>query len=329
MSRRYALLARPVRVLSAAWVSCATSLLASCSTSSDTMSAAQRAALRPGIVATVGTLEITAATVAEFAGRTNVAPKIALDRAITDALFASAAARENIDDTPAVRAAIRARLARAALEQLDDEAHQGEPTDAEITQATERHFVELDRPEAFRVIHALVRLPEKADAATVARARSLGERLLGEVARAKDEGDFRARAEALTDRGGLDVVVETLKPVAADGRVVDVAHPSPDIDTYVLPFAQAVARLTQPGQKSGIIASEFGFHVAMLLDRTPAMSVPFAERKERLHGEIITSRARRSKAALLERLAAATPVIIERSADPLLATVAISDHEAR
>jgi hypothetical protein len=272
------------------------------------MSASQRATLRPGVVATVGTLEITAATVAEFAGRTNVAPKIALDRAIADALFASAAEREHLDGTLAARAAIRARLARAALEELDDEAHRGEPTDAEIAQATE--------------------LPEKADAAITARAHALAERLLGEVAHAKDEPDFRARAEALTDRGGLDVVVETLKPVAADGRVVDVAHPSPDIDTYVLPFARAVARLTEPGQKSGIITSEFGFHVAMLLDRTPALSVPFAERRERLRGEVITARARRSKAALLERLAVATPVTIERSADTMLATVA-TDHEAR
>jgi len=292
------------------------------------MSASQRATLRPGVVATVGTLEITAATVAEFAGRTNVAPKIALDRAITDALFANAAEREHVDETPAVRAALRARLARAALEQLDDEAHRGEPSDAEIAQATERHFVELDRPEAFRVIHALVQLPEKADAATTARAHALAERLLGEVAHAKDEPDFRARAEALTDRGGLDIVVETLKPVAADGRVVDVVHPSPDIDTYVLPFARAVARLTEPGQKSGIITSEFGFHVAMLLDRTPALSVPFAERRERLRGEVMTARAGRAKAALLERLAAATPVTIERSADTLLATVA-TGHEAR
>jgi peptidyl-prolyl cis-trans isomerase C len=327
MSRRVLHLARAASVLTSGWLSCSTSLLASCSTSSDTMSASQRATLRPGVVATVGTLEITAATVAEFAGRTSVAPKIALDRAISDALFASAAEREHIDDTPIVRAAIRARLARAALEQLDDEAHRGEPTDAEIAQATERHFVELDRPEAFRVIHALVELPEKADAATTARARALAERLLGEVARVKDERDFRARAEALTDRGGLEIVVETLKPVASDGRVVDVAHPSPDIDTYVLPFAQAVARLTEPGQKSGIITSEFGFHVAMLLDRTPAMSVPFAERKERLRGEVTTARARQSKAALLERLAAATPVTIERSADTMLATVA--NHEAR
>ncbi|HMI89507.1 MAG TPA: peptidyl-prolyl cis-trans isomerase [Polyangiaceae bacterium] len=302
-------------------------LVASCSSPEPAPPAARASALRPGIVASVGDLDIGTESVARIAAHAEISPRLALEREITDTLFASAALRDRYDETPDVQAAVRARLARAVLRDLYDDAQQSEPSDAEIAAATARHFVELDRPEAFRVVHALVKLPEKADAAITARARSLAERLSEQLAQAKDEQDFGTRAEAPLDRGDLEVVVETLKPVAADGRIVDAAHPSPASDTYVPAFARAASRLTEPGQKSGIVATEFGFHVLMLLERLPPKTVPLDERKRLLHDEIVSERARRLKAELLARLAAATPASVERSAEAVLATVG-KEHEA-
>jgi peptidyl-prolyl cis-trans isomerase C len=301
--------------------------LASCSSGEPTPPPARVSPLRPGIVATVGTFEIAADTVAKTAARAEISPQLALEREIADTLLANAALRHHDDETHAVQAAVRARLARAVLQRLHDEAKQSDPTDTEIADATARHFAELDRPEAFRVVHAVVKVPDKADAATTARARSLAQRLSDQVAPAKDEQDFRVRAEALPDRGNLEIVVETLKPVAADGRIVDPEHPSPEPETYVAPFARAASRLTEPGQKSGVVPTEFGFHVLMLLERTAPKTVPLEERKRLLRDEIVTERAKRAKAELLARLSAATPTSIERSAESVLATVGQS-HEA-
>lgn len=283
--------------------------------------------LPAGIVARAGPLAISSDAVARAAEARRVSPRTALDEEIRTALFAAAAWRDGYDEAPSTRAALRGRLARAELERLRDESQKTDIADAEVADATARHFVDLDRPEAFRVIHALVHLPEDADAASTARAKALAERVAEQVASALDPDDFKRRAEATPDRGGLELTVESLKPVAADGRVVDLERPSGEPEHYAPPFARAASRLAQPGQKSPVVRTEFGFHVLMLLERYPPKSVPFEERRQMLREEILTERAKRLKRELLGRLSSATPPNVERSADALLTTVGAARRE--
>ena len=251
-----------------------------------------------------------------------MAPKIALDRAITDALFASAAEREHIDEPPP-----SARPSAPASRAPRSNSSTTKPVEAS------RPTPRSPRPPSVTSSSSIARRPFASSTRSSnfpkkptpppprARARSPNA-FSAQVAHAKDEPDFRARAEALTDRGGLDIVVETLKPVAADGRVVDVDHPSPDIDTYVLPFARAASRLTEPGQKSGVVTTR------IRLSRRDAARAHAGHVRPPRRAQGATprtksspTRAGRLKAELLERLAAATPATIERSADTLLATV--------
>jgi len=287
---------------------------------------ASTSTLPAGIVSRSGALSISAQTVASVATALQITPRDALEREIRDAVFANGALARGLDQSSLVGAALRGTLARAVLETIKQEASETEPSDAEIAEVTARHFVELDRPEAFRVIHTVVKVPDKADNAVKLRARAVATRLAERVAMTTDEAEFRRLAESIGDRDGLEVVVETLKPVAADGRVIDVDRPS-DQQTFVLPFARAASRLTQPGQKSGVVATEFGFHAMMLLERIPAHVVPLDERRLLLRDEILTDRAWRLKKELLKRLQSNVATTVERSAEGLLATVDVAGHE--
>jgi hypothetical protein len=289
-------------------------------------------ALPAGALAMVGNNVITEDRVAAVARAENIAPVDAARLEVRDALFASGALARGFADAPAVRAAVRGRLARANLADLYALALREEPSDAEVAEGTARHFVDLDRPESFRVIHAVVTVDEQADALARAKARALAERISERVAKAATAEDFRRAVESVADRDGIQVIVEELKPVAADGRVIDLQHGSQTPATFVAPFASAAARLRNPGQKSGVVSTRFGFHVIMLLEKIPAHTVSLEERRASLRGELSSERAKQKRAELVTQLRAASSPTIERSAADLIATlknVGIDTDETR
>jgi hypothetical protein len=294
--------------------------------SSPNLPAPSNSTLPEGIVAAVGSLPIRVENVAAVARAQQISVREALECEIRDALGAQGALHMGLDQDLLVQAALRGALGRVSLEALKNQAAERELDDTEIAEATAHRFVELDRPETFRVIHAFVKVPKKPDEAWKIRARALAERLAERVAKAADEAEFKNLANSV-DANGLEIGVETLKPVAADGRVVDVDHPTSG-EMYTASFARAASRLTEAGQKSGVISTEFGFHVMMLLDRTPARALPLEERKHLVEGDIMTERAAKLKEELLRQIKSTVSVSVERSADNLLATIDVNRHEA-
>jgi peptidyl-prolyl cis-trans isomerase C len=305
--------------------------------------AAPSGPLASSVAARVGSLEILAETVARIAAVQSIEPARARDLAIRDALFASEAIASGTSDDLPMRAAIRGAHARTLLRDIYATAVRAGPvTDAELREATERRWYELDRPAGSRTVHAVVRLNEKDDAARRARASAIAAAIRAAVAPLSSSAEaaaeppsssaapsspaapppedplialFKARV-ASVPRDGFEIVAEELPPVAADGRVIE-----PGGFTFATEFAVAAAALTRRGELSPPVPSPFGLHVILLLERTPPRAVPAAERRRLVHRDVIAQRARAAEASLLEQLRKQTAV--DPTVDAALALVPV------
>lgn len=273
--------------------------------------------LEAGVVARVGTSDIRSEHIAKIATAQNVSVDEAGREAIRDALFALGAVKEQLTETASIRSAIRASLARAVLAKIAADVSGAPPSDTEVEEATAGHFLELDRPEGFRVIHAVARIAAEADHAAKERVRSVAERVAKAVAGAVDAQDFEIRARGV-DAGGIELRIESLDPVASDGRLL-----VPSGGGLVKPFAAAASQLVSPGDLSPVTETEFGYHVLMLLERTPAKRVPLDQRRTLLRDEIVASRARQATTSLLDRLRKEHAPEVERSAGALMQSLQV------
>ncbi|HTN85579.1 MAG TPA: peptidylprolyl isomerase [Sorangium sp.] len=284
------------------------------------LSTAARGALPlpPDLAARVGATDIPVDAVARIAAAQRVSPAQAADAAIRDALFAAEARGRGLEQDPEVQREIRAVLARRLLHRLKEEAEGAGPvTDDELRIATERHWLELDRPEGYRTVHAVVRLSADAGDATRAKARALAEAIRAAVVSAREvalrseppraagtgqtPSDPAADAFISAAKGvaadGLEVVAQPLPPVTAAGRTL-----TQELQQFDVDFSRAAASLGARGDLSAPVSSSFGVHVIMLLERIPAQVVPVEERRVLVRDEVVTERARSAQAKLLEVL---------------------------
>lgn len=285
--------------------------------------------LEAGTVARVGRELIVGDDVARIAAAQGVGLAAARDLAIRDALFAEQAKADGVDRS--TQLIVDAALARRMLRKLLDDADRAGPvTDEELERVMQRRWLELDRPEGFRVVHAVVRTKENADEATRARAeavaRAVREAVLPVAGTAKstsvvrDQPDlvvdaFKRAAEAVS-RDGFEIKVEQLPPIAADARLI-----SPDGGGVEKSFAEGASMLAARGSLSDIVTTSYGFHVLMLLERIPEARVSLEERRRSVRQEVLWMRAAAARAKLLERLR--PDVLVGRDVDTLLVMVPV------
>lgn len=244
----------------------------------------------------VGALRIDAHAVAALQSRLGLPVDRARELVVEDALLAA----ELVRQAPARAFEVeRVALARALLGALADESTQkGPPTDAEVEALTAARFWELDRPRMVQVEHVVV-LSASDDAGALA----LAQRIASAVADASSDADFESRARAVPS-DGLTVKVETLPPVAADGRAVDPDRPPPGgpaVQQFALEFAQAAQRLERAGQQSTVERSPFGYHVLRALRIIGPHQPSLEERRKLLREEVVEQRARELQLEILDR----------------------------
>jgi peptidyl-prolyl cis-trans isomerase C len=296
-------------------------------------------------VAKVGPRLVRAETVAEIARAQGVDLRAALDVAVSDALLALGAESGPEALRPDVRLGVAGVAAHALLRQLQADTADQPITSEELGRATELRWIDVDRPEGFRTVHALVQVDKQADEATRARARDLGERIraaLGAVVEQAGSSTppvrqgadpFRfdrsaepdpaiavfRRAVSAVDAGGERVRMEALPVVAGDGRIIDRASEPGSV--FVREFAEAAAALQSRGQVSPVVTSPFGYHVIMLLERLPGRHATESERRAELRGDILIDRAKRAHRQLLSELRQRGHVERALNVDALLAQV--------
>lgn len=292
--------------------------------------ASRTAALGSATVARVGDVPILADQVARIAAAQHVSPSEARDLAIRDALFAAEARARGLDADRDLELTANGILARALVRDISEAAEaQGPVTDAELDDVTARHWIDLDRPDAARVVHVLVspkkKAPESARATTPKVAEEIRKALGPAIEKAQQtEAPKEARVEdpvievfrkiaSTVSAADLDVRVEPLAPVVADGRTFVPGQ------TFDAAFAKAAVALGKRGDVSPVIETQFGSHVLLLLERIPGETVPREERRAKVREEVLSLRARAAKEQLVNGLRKSAA--IERNADATLALV--------
>jgi len=275
--------------------------------------APHQAALGGETAARVGLDLIPLSLVSRVAADQRVTVREALQRLIDDAIAANGARGRGLDRSSRASWLQTAARGRWMADRILAEARQGgPPSDDEINEVTARHWREIDRPVAVRVVHALVQKPKASDGGSLTRARALAADLRAAVLAATDTEDFQARAKAVPHPPELDVVVQPLPPFASDGRLTD------GEGGMVPAFATAAHALTAVGETSAVVESPFGWHVIRLAERIPEQRMPMEARRAALTEEAFMMRAHKATEALLETHRAGATVEIPPSSQSLM-----------
>lgn len=130
---------------------------------------------------------------------------------------------------------------------------------ADIQQYYNTHRQQFQVPEQVRVRHILIAVPAKADAKTVAAAQAKAENILKQL---HNGGNFAELAKKYSDDPGSKT---------QGGELGFIQHGA------TVPQFDKTAFSLQPGQTSGVIRTQFGFHILQVEEKQPAHVKPVDE----------------------------------------------------
>nr|WP_136250165.1 SurA N-terminal domain-containing protein [Ningiella ruwaisensis] len=202
------------------------------------------------------------------------------------------------------------KLAYVSLS-LDDLKPRVSVTDEEVANQYEEQKGFYRTPESRSVSHILIEIEDDEDAA-----RSEAQTVIDELNAGQE---FAQLAEQYSD----DIVSAEI------GGSLGEVNPG----DYPEDFEEAVFALTQEGQISGIVETEFGFHIIKLDELTESVTTPFEDVKDEIRDDLILSKATDLFFELqgqMERLAFEVPDTLEEVAlavdRPVFETVFFSEN---
>jgi len=257
---------------------CVLLALAACSDTHETTQQFPTGPLKPGMVARVGSVEVSGKLVKQVAEARKVSPSSAAKLLVDDALLAQAAHDQKLDADLHVAAKVRAVQARMTIDQLLNQQPIRTASDEQVAQMTSELWVQVDRGPALRTVHAVVLSKEysKEPAAPDtpeenAHRVALAEKMRDAGLRASNAADFMSLANAIPTEG-LQVTVEALPPIVEDGRTFDG-------QSLATEFAKGAFAIPEGEHLSGIVQSDFGWHVIYVAERLPAVHQSMEERR--------------------------------------------------
>lgn len=266
-------------------------------------SAPAQAAALGGEAARVGDVSIPRALVLAVARARGLSAKDATTALIDDALLAEAAKSAGADNDANLARAHDAALARALAAKARTEAlAQGDWTDAELDALTAAHKLEIDRPEARQVVHALVPKDVPGGEELAARLRERLADVKADDPRASEKA-FLAAASAFALPDGKKVIAETIPYFTREGHLLSGGD-------LAKPFAEAAFALEKPMDTSGVVPTQFGWHVIRLVSILPPHVATRDEKIEHFAGELLAARVKKTWDPMLERLRAQAKIAV-------------------
>ncbi|PYR79289.1 MAG: hypothetical protein DMF86_03920 [Acidobacteria bacterium] len=164
-----------------------------------------------------------------------------------------------------------------------DAATQPVVTDQDARDFYAKNTDKFKQPETVHASHVLIKVDPNADSATKKKARQEIDAVLKQ---ARAGADFAKLAQQ-----------HSQDPNAAQGG--DLGYFSRD--RMVPAFAEAAFAL-KPGQISGVVQTQFGYHVIKAIDRKPARNVPFDEAGGQIKGYLAQERRQQRAEASVDEL---------------------------